>query len=83
MKTGTSRNIVIDQATSLRDAKSDQVILLGLSDGSGQAARLAKRTEIAKPADPESLLIRHINRRGKTWEGAHSMVAKILKRATD
>ena len=59
------KGISVEQVTSLSAAKGNALIVLGLSGGSGPAARLHKRRDIPKPTEAESLSIRHVKRRGK------------------
>ena len=60
-----AKGVSFEQVASPRTAQGDFTIVLGLSGGSGPAARLHDRRNIPKPAEPESLLIKRGIRRGK------------------
>ncbi|MHC4604813.1 MAG: hypothetical protein ACYS6W_15965, partial [Planctomycetota bacterium] len=53
------KGIHAEQTTSLETARHNTLIVVGLSGGSGAVAKLHKLLDIPKPAERESLLIRH------------------------
>lgn len=53
------KGIQVEQTTSGEKAQANTLIVVGLSGGSGTAAKLHKLLDIQKPAERESLLIRH------------------------
>ncbi|MHC4086239.1 MAG: hypothetical protein ACYSU5_13675, partial [Planctomycetota bacterium] len=59
------KGIQVEQATSGEKAQANTLIVIGLSGGSGTAAKLHKLLDIPKPAEKESLLIRHTKWSGK------------------
>jgi len=59
------KGIHVEQTTSLEKAQANTLIVVGLSGGSGAAAKLHKLLDISKPAEKESLLIRHATRSDK------------------
>jgi hypothetical protein len=58
------KGIHFEQTTSGEKAQANTLIVVGLSGGSGTAAKLHKLLDIPKPAEKESLLIRHTK-----WSG--------------
>jgi alpha-glucuronidase len=59
------KGIQVEQTTSGEKAQANTLIVVGLSGGSGTAAKLHKLLDIPKPAEKESLLIRHTKWSGK------------------
>ena len=53
------KGIHVEQTTSLEKAQGNTLIVIGLSGGSGAAAKLHKVLDIPKPTARESLLVRH------------------------
>jgi hypothetical protein len=52
--------------STLQEAGSGAVVVVGLASGSGEAAKLLSELRLTVGPDPESLLIRKLNRDGKT-----------------
>ncbi|MHC4546393.1 MAG: hypothetical protein ACYTDW_18690, partial [Planctomycetota bacterium] len=59
------KGIQVEQTTSGEKAQANTLIVVGLSGGSGAGAKLHKLLDIPKPAERESLLIRHTKWSGK------------------
>lgn len=59
------KGIHVEQTTSGEKAQAGTLIVVGLSGGSGTAAKLHKLLDIPKPVEKESLLIRHTKWSGK------------------
>ncbi|MHC4643419.1 MAG: hypothetical protein ACYS32_17390, partial [Planctomycetota bacterium] len=59
------KGIPVEQTTSLEKAQTNTLIVVGLSGGSGAAAKLHKLLDIPKLAEKESLSIRHTKWSGK------------------
>jgi hypothetical protein len=59
------KGIQVEQTTSGEKAQASTLIVVGLSGGSGTAAKLHKLLDIPKPVEKESLLIRHTKWSGK------------------
>ncbi|MBW8039992.1 MAG: hypothetical protein FVQ85_08345 [Planctomycetes bacterium] len=59
------KGIQLEQTTSFEKAKNNTLIVVGLSGGAGAVAKLHKLLDIPKPAERESLLIRHTRWSGK------------------
>ncbi|HUS71558.1 MAG TPA: hypothetical protein VMY06_00720, partial [Sedimentisphaerales bacterium] len=59
------KGIPVEQTTSLEKAQGNTLIVVGLSGGSGTAAKLHNLLDIPKPTEGESLLIRHTKWSGK------------------
>jgi len=59
------KGIHVEQTTSGEKARANTLIVVGLSGSSGTAAKLHKLLDIPKPAERESLLIRHTKWSGK------------------
>ena len=57
--------IETEQVTSLQDARGAILIVSGISEGPGAASTLLTGRNIAKPKEPESLVIRHMKSNGK------------------
>jgi len=56
----------IEQTSSLQQAKGEAVVVAGLASGGGEPAKLITELRLTPPTATESLLIRKINREGKT-----------------
>lgn len=57
--------IAAEQVTTLEAAKGKSLIVTGLTSGSGAAANLLQTLNIPAPTEPESLVIRHTQWKGK------------------
>ncbi len=60
-----TKGLEVEQTTSLETARGAIVIVSGISGGPGPAGRLLTGRNIAKPKEPESLVIRHMRLNGK------------------
>lgn len=56
----------VEEVNSLQKAKADTVVVAGLASGAGEAAKLLTELKLTPPGTPESLLIRKLDRKGKT-----------------
>jgi hypothetical protein len=56
----------LEQTASLQQAKGERVVVAGLASGAGEAAKLVADLRLTPPTASESLLVRKINREGKT-----------------
>ncbi len=61
-----SRNVTTIEAASLEKADAQIVVVAGLAPGAGEAAKLARDLRLQPSPGPESLLIRKLDRDGKT-----------------
>ena len=59
------KGIQVEQTTSLESARGNALLVLGLSSGSGAAAKVHKERGIPAQSEAESLLIRHTSWGGK------------------
>ncbi len=59
------KGIKAKQTTSLEKVQANTLIVVGISGGSGAAAKLHKLLDIQRPTERESLLIRHTKWSGK------------------
>ena len=59
------KGVTVGQGGSLENARGEILIVAGLAEGPGVAAKLHKELDIARPTEAESLLIRHTQRGGK------------------
>jgi len=60
-----ARGLEVERTTSVESSRGSILIVSGISEGAGPAAALLKARNIAKPKEPESLLIRHMRVKGK------------------
>ena len=60
-----AKGIPVEQTTSLGTIKGNLLLIAGLSDGNGSAAKLHDSLDISKPKGAESLIIRHTKWSGK------------------
>lgn len=61
-----ARNFGIERAATLAEAKGTDVLVAGLPQGGGEAARLVTNLKLFPPKATESLLIRRVQREGKS-----------------
>ncbi len=59
------KGISVEQTTSLQRAGGKVVVVAGLASGAGEAAKLLAELKLLPPTEPESLLVRRVERDGK------------------
>ncbi len=59
-----ARGLQVEQTTSIESSRGSILIVSGISDGPGAAGKLLTGRNIAKPKEPESLVIRHMRLKG-------------------
>ena len=59
------KGVVVEEAASLKQATGKHLVVIGLTSGTSEAARLITELQLAPGKEPESLLIRKLQREGK------------------
>jgi len=59
------KGVVVEEAASLERATGEKVVVAGLTSGTGEGAKLIAELKLKPVKEPESLLIRKLNREGK------------------
>jgi hypothetical protein len=58
------KGVSLEEAASFRAVNGNTVVVAGLTTGTGEAARLISELQLTPNTEPESLLIRKVNREG-------------------
>jgi hypothetical protein len=59
------KGVVVEEAASLKQATGKHLVVIGLTSGTSEAARLIAEFQLAPGKEPESLLIRKLQHEGK------------------
>ena len=59
------KGVVVEEAASLKQATGKHLVVIGLTSGTSEAARLITEFRLAPGKEPESLLIRKLQHEGK------------------
>lgn len=77
------KGVVVEEAASLKQATGKHLVVIGLTSGTSEAARLIAEFQLAPGKEPESLLIRKLRHEGKdlllvAGSDAHGLMYALL-----